>query len=426
MAATYPNDIATLVNPNASDKLNQPSHSQIETRQNEEIVALETELGLGLKGTLTTLAERLSVGVNEDGTLKSEAISIESLSDVTLLSALSDGQLLRYDSGLTEWVNWTPNFLTEENDPVFTSWFSTLGGQYQDDFEIADWQGISAPYSITYTALTHGHGNTKNLAVHVTRDLGTTNEVVYDSPVIDDNGDVTIYTNTPYDGTILIGGLGIGAQGEQGIQGEPGLDGEDGREIELQNDTTYIQWRYVGDISWINLVALADLQGEDGADGREIELQSNGTYIQWRYVGEVSWTNLVALADLKGDQGDPGAGWTYGQVELGAKSSINITAGDKAEIRIPYNGTITGWEIVGSGNTSSIVVDIQKSSYSTYDTYSSIAGSEKPTLVSQKKNTDLTLSTWTTSIVEGDYLKAVVESCSDCTKFLVSLKITRS
>lgn len=33
-------------------------------------------------------------------------------------------------------------------------------------------------------------------------------------------------------------------------------------------------------------------------NGREVELRSNGTYIQWRYVGEQNWTNLVALADL--------------------------------------------------------------------------------------------------------------------------------
>ncbi len=33
-------------------------------------------------------------------------------------------------------------------------------------------------------------------------------------------------------------------------------------------------------------------------NGREVELRSNGTYIQWRYVDEQNWTNLVALADL--------------------------------------------------------------------------------------------------------------------------------
>ena len=43
-----------------------------------------------------------------------------------------------------------------------------------------------------------------------------------------------------------------------------------------------------------------------GADGREVELQTNSTHIQWRYSGESEWINLVALADLKGDKGEQG------------------------------------------------------------------------------------------------------------------------
>lgn len=46
--------------------------------------------------------------------------------------------------------------------------------------------------------------------------------------------------------------------------------------------------------------------GSAGTDGREIELQKSTTHIQWRYKGDVSWTNLVALADLKGAKGDKG------------------------------------------------------------------------------------------------------------------------
>src|SRR5690606_7992314 len=32
----------------------------------------------------------------------------------------------------------------------------------------------------------------------------------------------------------------------------------------------------------------------------------SATHIQWRYEGETSWQDLVALADLKGEKGDPG------------------------------------------------------------------------------------------------------------------------
>src|SRR5690606_1655409 len=46
--------------------------------------------------------------------------------------------------------------------------------------------------------------------------------------------------------------------------------------------------------------------GGKGEDGREVELRKGETHVQWRYEGESSWRDLVALADLKGEKGDPG------------------------------------------------------------------------------------------------------------------------
>lgn len=46
--------------------------------------------------------------------------------------------------------------------------------------------------------------------------------------------------------------------------------------------------------------------GSAGKDGREIELQNSGTAIQWRYVGDNAWTDLVQLSSLKGEKGDKG------------------------------------------------------------------------------------------------------------------------
>lgn len=65
----------------------------------------------------------------------------------------------------------------------------------------------------------------------------------------------------------------IGPQGSQGIQGIPGTpgadgaDGTDGREVEFQQSATHIQWRYVGDVLWTDLVALAAITGPTGATG---------------------------------------------------------------------------------------------------------------------------------------------------------------
>ena len=46
--------------------------------------------------------------------------------------------------------------------------------------------------------------------------------------------------------------------------------------------------------------------GTPGKDGREIEIRNNGTAIQWRYVGDESWTDLVQLSEITGPKGDPG------------------------------------------------------------------------------------------------------------------------
>lgn len=104
--------------------------------------------------------------------------------------------------------------------------------------------------------------------------------------------------------------------------------GADGREVEMNTGATHIQWRYVGSSTWIDLVALADItgpkgdtgdtgpqgpagadgsgSGTGGTDGREVELRKNTTHLQWRYVGAVTWIDLVALADITGQQGDTG------------------------------------------------------------------------------------------------------------------------
>ena len=112
----------------------------------------------------------------------------------------------------------------------------------------------------------------------------------------------------------------IGVDGEIGPAGPPGPPGIT-KEIVLQNNSTYIQWKYINDVDWINLISLAELTGPQGLvgltgdDGREIELNKSATHIQWRYVGDVSWVDLVLLSDLKGEQGLPGTS---------DKNSVNV------------------------------------------------------------------------------------------------------
>jgi hypothetical protein len=94
-----------------------------------------------------------------------------------------------------------------------------------------------------------------------------------------------------------------------------------------------------------------------------------------------------------------------------------ISAGKTDWICIPYNCTITGWEIYGD-TTGSCVIDIWKDTYANFPPTvgDTIAGTEKPTLSSARKNRDLSLTSFSTSVTAGDCIMFYVESCSVLTK----------
>jgi uncharacterized repeat protein (TIGR02543 family) len=97
---------------------------------------------------------------------------------------------------------------------------------------------------------------------------------------------------------------------EEWLESIRGEDGTDGREVELRISSDgglgYIQWRYVGESLWTNLISLSSLMGESGTDGKNIEIQSTDDYLQWRYVGDLDWINLIDLSLLVGPQGEIG------------------------------------------------------------------------------------------------------------------------
>lgn len=94
-----------------------------------------------------------------------------------------------------------------------------------------------------------------------------------------------------------------------GTNGTNGTNGVDGKEVEIQKSSTNIQWRYVGESTWKDIVPLSELKGADGLGGKEIELTKTSTEIQWRYKGQeegVGWKTLVLLTDIKGLDGTNG------------------------------------------------------------------------------------------------------------------------
>ena len=103
-----------------------------------------------------------------------------------------------------------------------------------------------------------------------------------------------------------------------------------------------------------------------------------------------------------------------------------ITTGLKGYLYIPYACTITDWTIL-SDVSGSIVIDVWKASYASAPptVSNTIAGTEKPTLSSQVKNQDTTLSSWTTSVSAGDVMAFNVDSASTLTKVSLSIKVTK-
>lgn len=145
----------------------------------------------------------------------------------------------------------------------------------------------------------------------------------------------------------------------------PGAPGPAGTPVELQNSGTAIQWRYTGQ-AWSDLVLLSALTGatgqvgpagptgaqgptgSQGPAGREVQIQNSGTAIQWRYVGDVSWMNIVTLAAITGPQGAIGATGAQGPAGQGVP-----VGGSTGQILAKIDGTNynTQWVTpsIGSG-----------------------------------------------------------------------------
>jgi hypothetical protein len=87
--------------------------------------------------------------------------------------------------------------------------------------------------------------------------------------------------------------------------GPPGAPRDDGRDIELRASATHVQWRYVGDPTWTDLVALADLgaQTYDSLDDVDTTGLADGDAMVWNQASG-KWVRVslpstyVAQADL--------------------------------------------------------------------------------------------------------------------------------
>ena len=93
-----------------------------------------------------------------------------------------------------------------------------------------------------------------------------------------------------------------------------------GKDIELRPTETYIQWKYVQDETWNNLISVETLKGD------EIQLSVTETHIIWKYDNEAIWNNLISIAEITGPQGIQGYSlqFTWDGTSLGIKREDEI------------------------------------------------------------------------------------------------------
>lgn len=93
--------------------------------------------------------------------------------------------------------------------------------------------------------------------------------------------------------------------------------------------------------------------------------------------------------------------------------------------QIHTDGTIVSWTLLAD-QSGSITIDIKKSTYSGFPTTSSITASATPALSSVQKNTNSTLTGWTTSITSDDILEfAITGTPVSITRVVLLLKVKR-
>lgn len=104
-----------------------------------------------------------------------------------------------------------------------------------------------------------------------------------------------------------------------------------------------------------------------------------------------------------------------------------ISTGQKGHVMVPFNCKVTGWDIFAD-QSGSIVVDVWKDTYANFPptVADTIAGTEKPTLSSARKNQDTSLSSWTTTLTKGEVIAFNVDSATTVTRVTVVLRVVRT
>jgi len=102
--------------------------------------------------------------------------------------------------------------------------------------------------------------------------------------------------------------------------------------------------------------------------------------------------------------------------------SIEMLPGNKGSVTLDVSGVIESLVIL-SDQEGDLTLDIKKSNYTNFPTFTSIVGGVYPQFFNERKVRDDNLNNWDTSIVAGDILTFDVITVNNINRFLISLKL---
>lgn len=92
-------------------------------------------------------------------------------------------------------------------------------------------------------------------------------------------------------------------------------------------------------------------------------------------------------------------------------------------ISVPFACTITGWTLTAD-QPGSAVIEVLRGTYDGYPIVSPIAGTERPTLVSQIKGENLAVQTWAKSLQQNDVVQIKLLSVASINRLNLAINLT--
>jgi hypothetical protein len=102
--------------------------------------------------------------------------------------------------------------------------------------------------------------------------------------------------------------------------------------------------------------------------------------------------------------------------------SFSMLSGNKGSMTLDVSGVIESLTVL-SDQQGDLILDIKKSNYTNYPTFSSIVGGTYPQMSNSRKIKDDILNNWDVTLVAGDILTFDVIAVSNINRFLISLKL---